>query len=118
MLYAFVQVEFLGSQWGTMSVYKYYTNDADPSKSDAIVYFSNTSPAIPSGALPILRSHSSCSKIPQESMLPGLSPLMPPPLDDFIAFSVSKYLTCALRLTNSSALRVKQYTACRRVWQL
>ena len=50
MQYALVQVEFLGSQWGTMSVYKYYTNDADPSKSDAIVYFSNTSPAIPSGA--------------------------------------------------------------------
>ena len=56
MQYAFVQVEFLGSQWGTMSVYKYYTNDADPSKSDAIVYFSNTSPAIPSGAFPILNS--------------------------------------------------------------
>ncbi len=49
MQYASVQVEFLGSQWGIMSVYKYYTNDAEPSKSDAIVYFSNTSPAIPSG---------------------------------------------------------------------
>ena len=43
------QVEFLGSQWGTQSVYKYYKNDEDPSKSDAIFYFSNTSPAIPSG---------------------------------------------------------------------
>ena len=45
------QVEFLGSQWGTQSVYKYYKNDEDPSKSDAIFYFSNTSPAIPLGNL-------------------------------------------------------------------
>ena len=42
-------MEFLGSQWGTQSVYKYYKNDEDPSKSDAIFYFSNTSPAIPLG---------------------------------------------------------------------
>ena len=44
-------MEFLGSQWGTQSVYKYYKNDEDPSKLDAIFYFSNTSPAIPLGDL-------------------------------------------------------------------
>ena len=42
-------MEFLGGQWGVQSVYKYYKNDKDPSKSDAILYFSNASPAIPSG---------------------------------------------------------------------
>ena len=53
-------MEFLGSQWGTQSVYKYYKNDEDPSQSDAIFYFSNTSPAIPLGDS-AHRWHPSCT---------------------------------------------------------
>lgn len=45
-----LQVEYTGGIWGYYTHIEYWANLADPSKSDAVLFFSNVSPIAPAGA--------------------------------------------------------------------
>ena len=44
------QLLYTGGIWGFLTHIEYWLNEADPSKSDAVLFFSNSNPIIPSGA--------------------------------------------------------------------
>lgn len=43
-----MQLEYTGGIWGYFTHIHYWVNSGDPSKSDAVLFFSNVSPIIPS----------------------------------------------------------------------
>lgn len=45
-----MQLAYTGEIWGFAAQITMWVNPSDPSKSDAVVFFSNLSPAIPFGA--------------------------------------------------------------------
>lgn len=47
-----MQLAYTGGWWGFYTTIKYYRNLDDPTKSDAVLFFSSVSPAIPAGKLP------------------------------------------------------------------
>ncbi len=44
-----MQLDYTGGIWGYLSHIQYWVNPSDPSKSDAVLFFSNLSPIIPAG---------------------------------------------------------------------
>lgn len=45
-----VQILYTGGIWGFLTHIEYWLNDSDPSKSDAVLFFSNVSPIIPAAS--------------------------------------------------------------------
>ncbi len=44
-----MQILYTGSIWQYFATIQYWINPSDPSKSDAVLFFTNVSPVIPSG---------------------------------------------------------------------